>query len=164
MIKKSNKITPQVTEEELESIIETMEDEGVIENDNAELMQNALNINDTTVYEIMTPRVDVKEEDNSYVLEMELPGCCEKDVNIELEHGNLTISSKIEEVEDKEEKKHKAKWILKERRTSSFTRRFTLPSDVDGENITANFKNGILTVMMQKKAIPAPKKISIEAL
>ena len=59
MIKKSNKVAPQVTEEELESIIETMEDEGVIENDNAELMQNALNINDTTVYEIMTPRVDV---------------------------------------------------------------------------------------------------------
>ena len=50
---------PQVTEEELESIIETMEDEGVIENDDAELMHNALEINDTTVYEIMTPRVDV---------------------------------------------------------------------------------------------------------
>ncbi|MBQ7969980.1 MAG: Hsp20/alpha crystallin family protein [Treponema sp.] len=109
------------------------------------------------------PKVDVKEDENAYTLEMELPGRSEKDVNIELEHGNLTISSKIEEVEDKEEKKHKAKWILKERRTSSFTRRFTLPSDVDGENITANFKNGILTVMMQKKAIPAPKKISIEA-
>ena len=59
MIKKGRHVTPQVTEEELESIIETMEDEGVIENDNAELMQNALNINDTTVYEIMTPRVDV---------------------------------------------------------------------------------------------------------
>ncbi len=59
MIKKGSHVTPQVTEEELESIIETMEDEGVIENDNAELMQNALNINDTTVYEIMTPRVDV---------------------------------------------------------------------------------------------------------
>ncbi len=59
MTKKNSKSAPQVTEEELESIIETMEDEGVIENDNAELMQNALNINDTTVYEIMTPRVDV---------------------------------------------------------------------------------------------------------
>ena len=59
MLRKSNNTTPQVTEEELESIIETMEDEGVIENDNAELMQNALDINDTTVYEIMTPRVDV---------------------------------------------------------------------------------------------------------
>lgn len=59
MLRKSTNTAPQVTEEELESIIETMEDEGVIENDNAELMQNALDINDTTVYEIMTPRVDV---------------------------------------------------------------------------------------------------------
>ncbi len=58
-LRKSNNTTPQVTEEELESIIEAMEDEGVIENDNAELMQNALDINDTTVYEIMTPRVDI---------------------------------------------------------------------------------------------------------
>lgn len=58
-VSKSNNNSPQVTEEELESIIDTMEDEGVIDDDNAELMQNALNINDTTVYEIMTPRVDV---------------------------------------------------------------------------------------------------------
>ena len=59
-MKKSNlDSTPQVTEQELETIIETMEDEGVIENNGAELMQNALNINDKTVYEIMTPRVDV---------------------------------------------------------------------------------------------------------
>lgn len=58
-LRKSDNTAPQVTEEELESIIEAMEDEGVIENDNAELMQNALDINDTTVYEIMTPRVDV---------------------------------------------------------------------------------------------------------
>ena len=60
MMKKNDKNdVPQVTEEELESIIETMEDEGVIENDDAELMQNALDINDTEVYQIMTPRVDV---------------------------------------------------------------------------------------------------------
>lgn len=59
-IKKSTgEQSPQVTEEELETIIETMEDEGVIENNGAELMQNALNINDKTAYEIMTPRVDV---------------------------------------------------------------------------------------------------------
>lgn len=58
-VNKEKNNAPQVTEEELESIIDTMEDEGVIDDDNAELMQNALNINDTTVYEIMTPRVDV---------------------------------------------------------------------------------------------------------
>ncbi len=58
-LKKNVDTTPQVTEEELESIIETMEGQGVIENKDAELMQNALDINDTNVYEIMTPRVDI---------------------------------------------------------------------------------------------------------
>ncbi len=111
------------------------------------------------------PRVDVKEEANAYTLEMELPGRSEKDVDIELDHDNLTIASKTEETkESKEDKKDKkTKYILKERRSSSFERRFTLPADVDTETITANFKNGILTINMQKKAIAAPKRIAIEA-
>lgn len=111
------------------------------------------------------PRVDVKEEDNAYTLEMELPGRCEKDVDIELDHDNLTIASKTEETkESKEDKKDKkAKYILKERRSSSFERRFSLPADVDTESISASFKNGILTINMQKKAIAAPKRIAIEA-
>ncbi len=115
---------------------------------------------------VTAPRVDVKEEDNAYTLEMELPGRSEKDVNIELDHDNLTIASVKEEVkeskEDKKEKKN-TKYILKERRSSSFERRFTLPADVDAESITASFKNGILTVNMAKKAIAAPKRIAIEA-
>ena len=116
-------------------------------------------------YSAGAPRVDVKEEDNAYTLEMELPGRTEKDVNIELDHDNLTIASKTEETkETKEDKKDKkAKYILKERRCSSFERRFTLPADVDAESIKANFKNGILTINMQKKAIAAPKHIAIEA-
>ena len=111
------------------------------------------------------PRVDVKEEENAYTLEMELPGRSEKDVDIELDHDNLTIASKQEETkETKEDKKDKkSKYILKERRTSSFERRFTLPADVDTESISANFKNGILTINMAKKAIAAPKRIAIEA-
>ena len=108
----------------------------------------------------MTPRVDVKEEDNSYVLEMELPGCCEKDVSIELDRKNLKISS-VKDEEKKENVKHK--YILKERRVSSFERNFTLPSDVDSDSITANFKNGILTVTMQKREIEKPKRIEIAA-
>ncbi len=115
---------------------------------------------------VSAPRVDVKEEADAYTLEMELPGRSEKDVNIELDHDNLTIASKTEDVkeskEDKKEKKN-TKYLLKERRTSSFERRFTLPDDVDAESITANFKNGVLTVNMAKKAITAPKRIAIEA-
>lgn len=111
----------------------------------------------------VTPRVDVKEEDNSYSLEMELPGRTENDVNIELDHDTLTIGSKTEEKkEDKKENKN-CKYILKERRVNEFKRRFTLPADVDAESIKANFKNGILTINMTKKAIAAPKRIAIEA-
>ena len=110
------------------------------------------------------PKVDVKENKNAYTLEMELPGRTEKDVDIELDHDNLTIASvKEEKKEEKKDNKDEGKYILKERRTSSFTRRFTLPSDVDAESINASFKNGVLTISMKKKALAEPKRIAIEA-
>ena len=113
----------------------------------------------------VTPRVDIEEDDKSYTLEMDLPGRTEKDVNIELDQNNLTITSSKEELkEEKKEEKKAGKYILKERRTSSFERRFVLPKDVDTENVSANFKNGVLTILMQKKASEAPKKIEIKAL
>lgn len=114
----------------------------------------------------ITPRVDVKEDETSYSLEMELPGRCENDVNIELDHDTLTIASKIEESKDSKEAEKddkKCKYILKERNVSSFKRRFTIPSDVDSEGIRATFKNGILTINMNKKENAAPKTIAIEA-
>lgn len=57
--KKEATENPYVTEAELESIIDVMEDEGVIEEEDADLIQNAINLNDRTVFDIMTPRVDV---------------------------------------------------------------------------------------------------------
>ena len=51
--------TPKVTEEELESIIDTMETEGVFNEEDAELIQSAIGLNERTVYDIMTPRVDI---------------------------------------------------------------------------------------------------------
>ena len=114
----------------------------------------------------VAPRVDVTEDDSEYKLEMELPGRTEKDVSIELDHDNLTIASKIEESEEnKSEKKEgkSKKYLLKERRSSGFSRRFTLPSDVDEESISANFKNGVLTIDLKKKPVAKPKKIAIEA-
>lgn len=109
-------------------------------------------------YNYATPRVDVKENDDGYTLEMELPGRTEKDVNIELNNDNLTISSNKEEKKDSKN----GKYILKERRTSNFERRFALPKDVDTEKISANFKNGVLTVNMMKKPQSTTKKIAIE--
>lgn len=59
VIAKNDNNTPSVTEDELESIIDVMENEGVIEKNDAELIQSAIGLNDVSVFDIMTPRVDV---------------------------------------------------------------------------------------------------------
>ena len=97
------------------------------------------------------PKVDVKENDTAYSLEMDLPGRSEKDVSIELDHNVLTISSetkseKEEKKEEKAEAKEAPKYLLKERSYSKFSRSFTLPDDVEADNITAKVENGLLTI------------------
>jgi HSP20 family protein len=115
-----------------------------------------------------TPDVDVKETKTEYTLEMELPGRTEKDVNIELDHGTLTISSVQEKKhgEDTAEKntaaQDEAEWLIRERRTNAFSRSFTLPEDVNTEGIAASFKNGILTVFIPRAEAALPKRIAIE--
>ena len=139
---------------------------------------NELSILDTLFNEVLgnsanvycgtgiSPRVDVSEDDKSYLLEMELPGRTEEDINIEIDQDKLSISSKKIE-EDKKEKENKneksQKYLLRERKNGNFERNFTLPKDVDADSISARFKNGILSINMQKKNIAAPKKIAIEA-
>ena len=112
-----------------------------------------------------SPKVNICEEENAYTLEMELPGRTENDIDIELNHNTLTISSldekKAEKKEEKEDKKRK--YIVKECHKVSFSRSFTLPEDIDEESISASFKNGILTIDMKKKAQATPKKIAIAA-
>ncbi len=112
-----------------------------------------------------TPKVDVEETKDSYLLKMDLPGKTDKDVKVELNHNILTISSEEEfKKEEKEDKKDKSgtKYLLKERTYSQFSRSFTLPDDVDSDKLSAAVKNGVLTVSMPRKEISAPKKIAIQ--
>ena len=109
------------------------------------------------------PQVDVKEAREAYTMEMDLPGKNENDVHIELDNNVLSISSKKEELNEKVDEKENGKWLIKERRSSEFARRFVLPEDVDAENVKANFKNGVLTVTLPRKAVSVPKKIEITA-
>lgn len=113
------------------------------------------------------PAVDVTENNDSYVFNMDLPGRSEKDVNVELKDDVLTIESAKETEKDEkpEEKSEKdsPKFLLRERRHSDFTRRFTLPSDINSDNVKAEFKNGVLTVRIGKTPKAAPKKIEITA-
>jgi HSP20 family protein len=104
------------------------------------------------------PAIDVKETENGYSLEAELPGVTDKDIELKLEGNMLTLSTKKEE--QKEEKKDN--YLLKERKSFSFTRSFVVPEDVDAEKISAEFKNGLLTLSLPKSEKAKPKMLEIK--
>ena len=113
-----------------------------------------------------SPKVDVSETGNAYNLEMELPGLTQNDVNLELDGSKLTNATKKIEKNAKKDSgnnEEKTKYLIKERREMQFSRSFTLPEDVDSEKISANFKNGILSVSIPRKEQSVPRKIAIEA-
>lgn len=106
-----------------------------------------------------TPVVDIREEEDRYVLEAELTGLTEDDFEVQV-HGNLlTISSKSE----KSDENKKQGYVLRERRNASFSRSFVLPKDVDRETIEASFKNGLLTLTLNKAAEAKPRSIEVKS-
>jgi len=114
---------------------------------------------DTPVWNTRTPAVDVREQENEYLMEAELPGLTEKDIELNVEDNILTLSSKKEE--SKEEKKNG--YLIRERHNYEFARTFVLPKDVDREKIKAEFKNGVLVVSIQKKPEAKPRKIDVKS-
>jgi HSP20 family protein len=106
------------------------------------------------------PAVDVSETDKAYEITAELPGMDEKNVEVKLANGVLTI--KGEKRDEKEEKRKD--YYMRERSFGSFQRSFQVPDGVDADKIEANFKNGILTVTLPKspEAQKAEKKIAVK--
>ena len=112
-------------------------------------------------FSFAAPAVDIAEKDNAYEITADLPGIDEKNVEVQVANGTLTI--KGEKKEEKEEKKKD--YYLQERRFGSFERSFGVPEGVDADKIEASFKKGVLTVTLPKKAEaqkPA-KKIDVKA-
>jgi HSP20 family protein len=107
------------------------------------------------------PAVDFTDNEKAYEITAELPGIDEKNVEVKVANGVLTI--KGEKHEEKEEKKKD--YYLRERNFGSFERAFQLPDGVDGDKIEANFKKGVLTVTLPKKpeAQKAGKTIDVKA-
>ncbi len=110
------------------------------------------------VFDTNIPAVDLKEENDKFLMEVELPGLTEKDIELKIEGTLLTISSK----KDTEKNEKRDGYIIKERRHTSFTRSFTLPNSIDRDKIEAEFKNGLLTITFPKHESKKPKLISIK--
>jgi len=113
---------------------------------------------DTPLWQTTTPAVDVQENEKEYLMEVELPGLSEKDIELKVEENLLTISSKKEE--SKEEKKDG--YLLRERKRSEFCRSFVLPQDIDREKIDAKLASGLLKVVLPKTEKAQPKKIEVK--
>jgi HSP20 family protein len=107
------------------------------------------------------PAVDVSETDKGYEITAELPGMDEKNVEVKLANGVLTI--KGEKHDEKEEKKKD--YYMRERSFGSFERIFAVPDGVDSEKIEARFNKGVLSVTLPKspEAQKAEKKIAVKA-
>ena len=114
---------------------------------------------DTPVWNARTPAVDIREQENEYLMEAELPGLAEKDIELNVEDNILTLSSKKQE--SKEERKNG--YLIRERCNYEFARTFVLPKDVDREKIKAEFKNGLLVVNIPKKPETKPQKIDVKS-
>ena len=109
------------------------------------------------------PVVNVAESDKEFEITAELPGIGEKDVDVSLVNGLLTLKG-----EKKEEKEDKSKnYYLAERSYGSFQRSFRLPDNVDDKKITAEVAKGVLTVKVPKtapaKQAASSRKIKIKA-
>lgn len=108
-------------------------------------------------------KTDIQEKDDSYLLEMDLPGFTKDEVKVSLENGYLTISAAKGLDEDEKEKKS-GKYIRRERYAGACERTFYVGDDVSQEDIKGEFKHGILRLTIPKKAAQVPEKkyIAIE--
>ncbi len=105
-----------------------------------------------------TPDVNVREDNTHYYIEVSLPGISKEDLKINLDDNTLYISGERR----RENKEENVKYHLVESSYGKFERAFTLPENVDQDTINAEFKDGILTLSIEKKQKKVSKEISVK--
>jgi HSP20 family protein len=105
-------------------------------------------------------KVDMKETENEYIVEADLPGYDKNGIEIRYEDNLLTISAEQNEITEEKGDNY----IHRERRRGSFSRSIPVPENVNGDAIKASFNNGVLRVTLPKVTPSKPKgrKIDIE--
>lgn len=109
--------------------------------------------------DILRPNIDITEKKDSYVVTAEVPGVEEKDLKLTMEQDSLVISGekRSEHEEKKDDKVHRI-----ERSYGNFRRVLALPADAKADDITARFKNGVLTVTIGRDLSQASSQRQIK--
>ena len=109
-----------------------------------------------------TPAVDIRETENELVLKADLPEVNEKEIDLRIEDGRLTLKGERKFVQEAADDQGKSGGYHRiERSYGAFARYFTLPDTVDPENVKAEYKAGVLTVTLGKKEASKPKQIKV---
>lgn len=103
------------------------------------------------------PAADVRETDEAFVVEAELPGMKRDDVSVTFEDGTLTLSGERKY----EEETNGSNLRRVERSYGSFSRSFRLPREIDAESVKASFADGVLTITVPKTETAKPRTIEI---
>ena len=113
---------------------------------------------------VSAPSVDIHETEDAYHLEAELPGLTEKDFTVDVEQNLLTISSeKDSSAKETTTEGERNGYVIRERQRGAFKRSFVLPRHVDTDQISAQFKDGLLTLVVPKAAQAQRKQITVKA-
>jgi HSP20 family protein len=112
---------------------------------------------DNSALTTWAPTVDIYETENELVIKADLPEISEKELDVRVENNMLTIRGERKF----EEKVKEDNYLRIERTYGSFSRSFSLPNTVNSEAIKAEYKNGVLTVEMPKRAESKPKQVKV---
>jgi HSP20 family protein len=104
-------------------------------------------------------KMDVKEDDKSYTVHAEMPGVSKDDIHVHVEGNSVSIGA---EVKKETERKEGEKVIHSERYYGKVYRSFTLGQEVDDANARAKFDNGVLELVLPKKAATTARRLNIE--
>jgi len=104
------------------------------------------------------PLLNLKQVENSYVITAEIPGMKTDDLEIKIEGDTLTLKGERKPQELAEG----ASYHRRERATGSFHRSLALPTKIDPENVNATYKDGVLTVTLEKEKETLPKQIPVK--
>ncbi len=103
-------------------------------------------------------KVDVKEDEKSYTVNAEIPGVKKEDIRVDVEGSQVSLRA---EVRREKEEKQGEKVIYSERAYGMASRSFTLPMDVDADGAKAEYKDGVLSLVLPKKSGGSGQRIAI---
>lgn len=108
------------------------------------------------------PRVDIREEDDRFVIFADIPGVDPKDIDVTMEKGILSLKGERSSESKAKETSQTGKFTRIERSHGVFYRRFALPDSANAEGIKASGRHGVLEIMIPKRPESAPRRITIE--